>query len=188
MKLKQKITGIVVLTSMSMIFLPMLLNEKPSQKIVMENLTLKKPVTTVQTVDLAAFTNSLDELIDVNLATKKVLVPTDNTSEPEQQEMIRSVSSITKNIFVAVVEQKVDMKQQQKWIVQAGSYKRRVNASFFKEKLLAKKYPTLIEEVETKSGLHYRIRLGPMDDYDLAKQLSARLEKDFKVKGWVAKY
>ena len=70
-----------------------------------------------------------------------------------------------------------------KKIKQAGE-----GSSFFKEKLLAKKYPTLIEEVETKSGLHYRIRLGPMDDYDLAKQLSARLEKDFKVKGWVAKY
>ena len=43
-------------------------------------------------------------------------------------------------------------------------------------------------KIEKKSGMHFRVRLGPMDNYKLAKKYKKKLAREFKVKGWVAKY
>jgi cell division septation protein DedD len=195
-KIKQRIVGTAVLTSLSVIFLPMLLDGKTRHKVVMESSLIPEKSVKISVKKTPELQVKQTTPIDQQLQAKNFWKETNKTVSVEKKKVKKVVSTKkpkTKNQLLAKTKKSFKKSpsiklKTKKWVVQAGSYKHEVNAAYFRKKLLAKKYPALIEKVERKSGLHYRVRLGPLKNYTAAKKFKVKLARDFKVKGWVAQY
>jgi DedD protein len=76
----------------------------------------------------------------------------------------------------------------QAWMVQLAAFSKRDNADALVKKLRAKGYPAEVESKPRDGGTVYRVRVGPELRRKGAESLRDRLYREFKLKGLVVRF
>lgn len=156
--LKQRIVGMIVITALAAIFVPMLFDDPVSESDNFKNeLSLpQEPVTDMQSL-----------VDDIPKSAAQVL------SRPAPAQ----VDLQTKTIQQAVKESSL-----KSWTIQVGSFSLEKNAIEFRDKLRSNNFTAYVDSVSTGQGTLYRLRVGPELDENRALKTKQKLESRYKIK------
>ena len=156
--LKQRIVGVIVITALAAIFVPMLFDDPVSG---VDNFTNELSLPQEPAEDLQPLLDDIPK------------TPAQVLSRPAPVQ----VDLQTKNIQQAVKET-----QLKSWTIQVGSFSQEQNALEFRDKLRKSDFTAYVDSVTTGQGTLYRLRVGPELDEKRAKQTQKQLEAQYKVK------
>ena len=74
------------------------------------------------------------------------------------------------------------------WMLQVGSFSSRKNADLLVRRLRAMKFPAFHEEATVDRKTVFRVRVGPELDRKLAEGMQKRIAKEFKLDGQLVRY
>lgn len=74
------------------------------------------------------------------------------------------------------------------WVVQLGSFASEENAKKLNEKLRQAGYPAFVEPLKNKSGMSYRVRVGPELLRSDAAALQQKLKQSMQIDGIIVRY
>lgn len=164
--LKQRLVGVVVITALATIFIPMLFDDPvvdsdqsiseltipPSPEESIKNSTLPVPKSANQVL-------AIPEPEEV--AEKMEKKPADEEPQPSAQ----------------------PVPDLGRWIIQAGSFGQKENALELRDKLREQGYSTYLDTINTEQGrMMYRVRVGPELDKERAEATRKKLEEQNKIK------
>jgi len=160
--LKQRLIGAIILISLVVIFLPMLIGQKPSN-------------TDIITIDIPDAPKEPEQ--EANILTL-----------PEQKEDSLATVSISKESGVKIAKvSKPSIPKPPKiktveglsaWVVQVGSFSDSKNANALASKLKAAGFTAFVEESSSKKGDIFRVRVGPELSKEKAEVINSRLLKE----------
>ena len=189
-RLKKRLIGAAVLTSLVVIFVPMLFekggggdwNEElriPPRPVVPEGFATK--ILPAPTEDLARAPGST---LKTEPSPKIASIPTAAES-PDTSAPPRAAATASGK----AVKQKTDKGQGPRaWVLQVASFSSRKNADQLVTRLRAKKFPAFQEEASVDGTKVFRVRIGPEIDRKLAEKMLKRVTKEFKLKGQIVRY
>lgn len=158
--LKRRLVGVLVLASLAVIFLPMLLDERPSTPPAIPDIPKRTKVIQFESTQLS------DE-VPVEIAREVV-----EKAEPVEKSKPVDVSK------PKIVEPVAGLKA---WVVKVGSFSSQENALRLVKKLRKSDLPTPDPEmVQVKGKTIYRVKVGP---YLQKKRATALVQKVSKVSG-----
>ena len=166
--LKQRLIGAIILISLAIIFVPMLIGNKPNES---QSISIEIPEPP----------KDIDSLI-----------PT----LPEQERDMLAEVSISKDTGVKISKQTILVMPPLKlaeelnaWVVQVGSFSERKNADALSAKLKLAGFTTFVEQIVGDNAEVYRVRVGPELGKEKADAMKSKLQKELKlVKAIVVKY
>lgn len=205
-QLKKRIVGAIVLVALGVIFIPMILNQgddattitgtnippKPEslQQLAKQPMPAPPAAPDVETnkpqlVD--EFTPPVEQ-IDGSITESKIRkqtetapkeeVKSESTAKSEQEAKPESKPTVSET----KPKETTPTKKQRGWVVQVASFSERAKALKLRDRLRAKKYPTFVESVKAKSGIRYRVRVGPEVKKERAERLKKKIAKEFRIK------
>ena len=192
-RLKERLIGAAVLVMLAVIFIPMILDD-----------TSKTDVTITETNIPARpeddFNSRIVPLKESDLTPMSV----DPLPEEETEQMVEVTTEPAKpielNIPVIAEDKKPTPVQTREkgidsthmgataWVVQLGSFGSEENAKKLNEKLRLAGYPAFVEPLKNKSGMAYRVRVGPELLRSDAQALQKKLEKSMQIDGIIIRY
>lgn len=195
-RLKQRLIGAVVLISLGVIFIPMLLKgpdsldapiftsnipQQPEQRKT-EIIPIKPIPPRPDNIPIMAIPVEVDSAIpqpesqpeDNKPAAVTMEEPPVVTSKPDS-----AATAPTENIL------STDLSG---WAVQVGSFSSKKNALALQQRLRDKQYAAFVEAYQAKSGVRYRVRIGPELSADKAKQLASKLKREMGIDGLVLRH
>lgn len=177
-QLRERIVGAVVLVALGVIFIPMVLQQDDSPDgfstsnipALPEALNELKQQRPPDTVPLAAPPVPTRDLVDAQTPAATP-VPAPPPAEvrigPAAEE--KPVAQTTP-------------KPERAWVVQVASFGERNKAEKLRDSLRKAKYTAFVESIKTKTGILYRVRVGPVDQKSKAEELQNRLVSQQKLK------
>ncbi len=185
--LKKRLVGATILVSLMVIFVPMLLENRPPDST--GPVELKIPPrpddnysSRVVPLDQGAFSPppvqkppQVDEPQQVKTEPQ---MPVMKPAEPESKPVAKAKPAETKP--AAKPAPPKQRKALTGWVIQAGSFSNRSNADALIKKLQAKKHPAFLEQATVNGKRVYRVMVGPEIDKGLAEKLLARVNRDLK--------
>lgn len=211
-KLKQRIVGTTVITLLAVIFLPMLLDGKPKNvkihpmqtlieetalnqhtesTLLQENMVASKDDVSIYDFweeipyENTGVHSKLSTRRIINQSTKKSDEHDKKNNHQKKQHQKTQTPDKTKNSVVKKINKIVGKSTQKKWVVQAGTYSKQQNALNFKKKLDKSGMHALVEEYKKGNKIQYRVKVGPVDNKDDARDYQIQLKKSFGVNGWL---
>jgi DedD protein len=208
---RHRIVGAVVLVALAVIFLPMLLSDRPSEtdesrvapggsvpetRIVVTPVPL--PGDKATSIPKLAAPEKAPE--KASTVAKTVVVPVEPTSEvpavvnapaiPESRQPEakpvpepKPVSESRKSTVTAKPAASVE----KGWLVQVGAFSQLDNARRLHERLSQKGYAAMLDPPNPEKGKTVRVEVGPYKDAAAAKAAQARIQSEFGIKGVVRK-
>ncbi len=189
-RLKKRLIGAAVLTSLVVIFVPMLFekdggghwNEElriPPRPTVPEGFATR--ILPAPTEDLArAPATTLKTETSPKIPSMPTAPQSPSTSGPLPAAAAASGQA---------VNQKTDKgRGPRAWVLQVASFSSRKNADQLVTRLRAKKFPAFQEEASVDGTKVFRVRIGPELDRKLAEKMLKRVTKEFKLKGQIVRY
>ncbi|MBE9516656.1 MAG: SPOR domain-containing protein [Proteobacteria bacterium] len=187
-QLKQRLVGAIVLVSLAVIFIPMILpgggmgDSLNIRKVPPEpdyRFTPPKSAPKAPPMSAAVIVPMGDAKLSSGTSVKKA--SSKKTSDSK---------TISKNSIVTTSDKKLKTKPAQvtAWIVQVGSFTSAPNAKALQDKLRKMGYASFVEAVKSKSGMNYRVRVGPELKRTTAEKLQKQLAEKAKLKGMVQSY
>jgi len=208
---RHRIVGAVVLVALAVIFLPMLLSDRPPEtgddsvipggtapetRIVVT--PVPPPGDKAASIPKLAVSEKAPE--KTSTGAKTVVVPVEPTTEvpaavnapaiPESRQPEakpasepKSVSESKKSTAVAKPAAPVE----KGWLVQVGAFSQMENARRLHERLSQKGYAALLDPPNPEKGKTVRVEVGPYKDAAAAKAAQARIQSEFGIKGVVRK-
>jgi DedD protein len=168
-KLKQRVIGVVVLTALAVIILPLLLDGTEQER---ERIVQGVPaIPTLEVVDLdpKAMIAEMDRIeADSKARLPGEVEPTDDIQT--------SQSSLDANGLP------------NGWSLQVGSFAETANAFQLRDKLRKKGFRTYAIGVVTDAGEHVRVMVGPSLQRSRIEQIKAQIEADFDLVGKIVRY
>lgn len=79
-------------------------------------------------------------------------------------------------------------KQLKSWVVQVGSFVEKANADVLENALRKADFAAFVETVDESTGTRFRVRVGPLLNRELAKNISKQIEHEFDMKGLLVEY
>jgi len=192
-RLKERLIGAAVLVMLAVIFIPMILDD-----------TSETDVTITETNIPARpeddFNSRIVPLKESDLTPMQV----DALPEEEAEEMVEVMAEPQKPIeqnMPAVEEDKSPSTVQARekpidgnhmgataWVVQLGSFGSEENAKKLNEKLRLAGFPAFVEPLKNKSGMVYRVRVGPELYRSHAQALQQKLKNSMQIDGIIIRY
>lgn len=168
-KLKQRIIGVVVLTALAIIILPLLLDgtEQERQRIVQRIPAI--PTLEVIDVDPKAMIAEMDRIE----AESKARLPREAAPSEDMQ---ANQSSLDANGLP------------NSWSLQVGSFAKLKNAVQLRDKLRKEGFRTYAITVETGMGEHVRVLVGPLLQRSRIEQIKEKIEADFNLPGQIVRF
>ncbi|PHS71990.1 MAG: sporulation-like protein [Cycloclasticus sp.] len=159
--LKQRLIGAVILISLAVIFVPMLIGNKPnsSQPFSIE---IPEPPKNIDSRILVLPEQEKEELAEVSIskdAVVEIKKPTIPAPPPK-----KSVEGLTA------------------WVVQVGSFSDQKNADALSTKLKSAGFSAFVEQMAGKSGDVYRVRIGPELSKEKADAMKLTLHTGHQLK------
>ncbi len=189
-RLKKRLIGAAVLTSLVVIFVPMLFekdggghwNEElriPPRPAVPEGFAARILPAPSEDPARAPGTTSKTET-SPKIASIPTAAESPNTTTASQAAAAASGRA---------VKQKTETGQAPRaWVLQVASFSSRKNADQLVTRLRAKKFPAFQEEASVDGAKVFRVRIGPELDRKLAEKMLKRVTKEFKLKGQIVRY
>ena len=159
-EVKQRIVGIVVITALAAIFVPMLFDE-PIGESGKEISALKIPDYPVYAVNSVVLPETIEQVIDLpeSLSSK---------SSSTQSRAQRSTSDM------------------QRWFIQVGIFEQESNAISLQNILIKQGFPVIITPVFSEQDIFYRVRVGPELDEKRAEVMKAKISELNNINGMLA--
>ncbi len=158
--LKQRLTGAIVISSLAVIFVPMLFDD---------------PIV----VDDGAVIEIPQLPEEVNVAVEPISEILVDTID-EKQNALQSEKTIA-----TIAEKPSDSENKQamiSWLIQVGSFSNRDNANGLVEKLKKAEFAAFVETTTEQGKDFFRVRVGPALDRQRAEQQRKEIEQKFDVK------
>jgi DedD protein len=159
--LKQRLIGAIILISLAIIFVPMLIGQKPTESDVI-SIDIPEAPKDLDSRILALPEQEIEMVAKVTISDMegvKVIKPT--IPEPPK---IKAVEGITA------------------WVVQVGSFSDQKNADALSDKLKKLGYTAFVEQSAVKQGDIYRVRIGPELNKEKADAMKVTLQKEQALK------
>ena len=104
---------------------------------------------------------------------------------PSQMEISEKISrsKIDSRQFNDKVKQQVKA-----WVVQVGSFAKKMNAVGFRDKLKEAGFVAFVETTDETQGKLFRVRVGPELNRERAEKMQERIEIEFDLKGIIVSY
>ena len=187
-RLKKRLVGAAVLTSLVVIFVPMLFENDSGYNRSGELIIPPRPDTSRE------FAAKILPAPDEDLS--RAPAPALESLEPPEIAPIPEPARKTAEpdpVVVSVPKQPVKPKPAKgpgpsAWMLQVGSFSSRKNADQLVKRLRAKKFPAFHEQATVNRKTVFRVRVGPELDRKLAESMQHRIEKEFKLKGQLVRH
>ena len=209
---RHRIVGAVVLVALAVIFLPMLLSDRPPEtddarvvpggsapetRIVVTPVPLPgdKTAGTVRQVVPAERTAERPENMartvvvpvepttEIATPAKPPVIPEAGPPETKQAPELKPNSEPKKSAAVSKPAASVE----KGWLVQVGAFSQLDNARRLHEKLSQKGYTAMLDPPNPEKGKTVRVEVGPYKDAAAAKAAQARIQSELGIKGVVRK-
>ena len=205
-KLKQRLTGAIVLVALAVIFVPIILEgpdddwtprshsipEQPQMDYRADmELELPEPTPAEEPLSGSVITNALS-LQEAEPATDQP-PQVDQPSPPAAEKAPVPVAAPPKPAKVAPAPvppkaEKVAEPTIKGWFVQVGSFGQEMNASGLRERLKSAGYDARLHKVAIGKGYAYRVLVGPSSTRAGAEKTAARLKTGQQLDGMVVEY
>lgn len=201
-RLKERLIGAAVLVLLAVIFIPMLLNdntqynseitgsnipERPSDEFNTRIIPLDKSETPQQETPQAAVETGVKESAPTVAPS---LEPATQVSAPDttQAQPHTPPSPVTTEQRTEATVPQDKAMGVRAWIVQLGSFSSEKNAQELNTKLRGKGYTAFVEPLKQKSGVIYRVRVGPELLRSDADKVRDKIKKSMQMDGLVIPY
>jgi DedD protein len=197
---RHRIVGAVILVALAVIFLPMVLNDHPTE-------TPTAPVTVIPTPDSRVIVAPVPPLGSMprpetpqavpaagsgsTVVTKVVPVPVEPVVERpvtppspiEPDKPVAKVNTESQPPETASVATRPAMPAEKGWMVQVGAFSHLENAKHLQEKLKQKGFQASLDPPAPAKGKTVRVEVGPYKDAASAKAAQARIHSELGIKG-----
>ena len=197
-KLKQRLTGAIVLVSLAVIFIPIILEGPDDEWTPRSHSLPEAPAVEYQ----AEIELPLPEETPRSLAIPEM----ETSTHPESESIV-----IEETVAIAVVETKPvpakvpepQPEVQKKpapppvaapaaplagWYIQVGSFSQEMNATGLRERITAWGFGVRTQKINTGKGTAYRVLVGPSASRAKAEKLRDKLVSKHQIKGIVVEY
>ncbi len=206
LKLKQRLTGAIVLVALAVIFVPIILEgpdddwtprshsipEQPQMDYRSDmELDLPAPMAAVQERPRSAVTEALSLQEQQPAPAANQPPPGETQTPPAAGKSPEPVAAAAKPARVAAAPPRAatvpepDLKG---WFVQVGSFGQEINASGLSERLKSAGYQSRLQKVAIGKGYAYRVLVGPASTRSTAEETAARLKSGLQLAGMVIEY
>ena len=202
---RHRIVGAVVLVALAVIFLPMLLSDRPPEPDAVGPSGLTAPDSKIVVMPVtppgekpvpAPKPNASTTTPEKSATTKTVMIPVEPTADIPALEKTPSTSEIPNAQPKPVPEPKTPKTAALAksattsgggWTVQVGAFSHLENAKRLQEKLKQKGYSAKLDPPAPAKGKTVRVEVGPFKDADAAKTAQTRIQNELGIKGVVRK-
>lgn len=173
-KLKQRVIGVVVLTALAIIILPLLLDgtEQERRRIVQRIPAV--PTLEVIDVDPKVMIAEMDRIEAESQA--QLPKEVELSDEPPSDDIDRPASSLDANGLP------------NSWSLQVGSFTDVKNAVQLRDELRKKGFRTYALAVSTETGDHVRVFVGPLLQLKQLQQIKEKVEAEFNLQSRIVRY
>ena len=170
--LRNRVVGVSVITILTMIFLPMLLNESKEDNQEISELNI--PDKTADTPSLTA--TLLPD--DVNDVMGGFSVPIVKSPPPPVPKQILTATKDQAHLGPVLVEVATEeILETKRWFIQVASFNREENAFSLRDKLRNQGFSATVNPALSKDRTVYRLRVGPELSKQRAKEIKIKLNQ-----------
>ena len=181
-KLKQRVIGALLITTITVIVLPMLLDGSPEErarinttipdapKIAIKNLTVQQVKEAMLEQETQSAAKLPEDIPDPKLALEEIVE--DNVEGIDTEKNFQLDKN---NLPVS-------------WSLQLGSFKQKNNAIKLRKSLRDAEYRSYILKANSLDTEVYRVFVGPILSIEKIKGFATDIESDFEMKGQVVRY
>ena len=163
-KLKQRLTGAVILTSLSIILLPLLLDGTEEDRIIIATDIPAPPRINLDNITVQDVMRKIEQMEKASEARlpKEVVDETNYDTAPDHM--------LDKNQLPV------------NWSLQFGSFQKKDNATLLRAQLREQNYRSYIVQANTNDGQTYRVFVGPSSSQETLKKMNQEIEVKLKLK------
>ena len=212
---RHRIVGAVILVALAVIFLPMLLSDRPSEtgnsgvvsggsapetRIVTTRVqppgdkaaVIPTPPVPGKAPEKSASASktvvvAVEPTTEIPAAVKEPVAPEPRQPETKPAPDPRPGGASRKSTAKSTATAKPVAVAEKGWLVQVGAFSQLENARRLHEKLGQKGYSALLDPPNPEKGKTVRVEVGPYKDAAAAKAAQARIQSEFGIKGVVRK-
>lgn len=169
-KLKQRVTGAVILTSLAIILLPLLLDGTEADRA-----SISSNIPAPPKIDLE------------DITVEDVMWKIEQMEKASEARLPKEVVDETN--YDAATDHMLDKNQLPvNWSLQLGSFQKEGNATRLRAQLRAQNYRSYILHENTNDGETYRVFVGPSSSKEALVQMNQKMEAKLKMKGRIVRY
>jgi DedD protein len=198
MKLKQRVIGAVLLTTVAVIVLPMLLDGSAEERSRINATIPDAPKIELKSLTVEDVKNSMREMEAASAAKLPVDKPTEKLPLEELEEAIKSkdtsnvipdtTPAVTQVIDLTVAYQLDKNDLPVSWSLQLGSFRKKENAVNLRKALRDSRYRSYILKASTADNDVFRVFVGPLLNIKKLKAFAEKIESSFDMKGQIVRY
>lgn len=169
-KLKQRLTGAVILTSLAIIILPLMLDGTQEERERIVTSIPEPPSVELNDISVQDVVQKIEQMERASEARlpKEVVDETDYGSSPD---FILDKNKLPVN-----------------WSIQLGSFESEDNATRLRAELRELKYRSYILHARTNEGEIYRVFVGPSSSKEALEDINRAIQDKMKLKGRIVRY
>lgn len=169
-KLKQRLTGAVILTSLAIVLLPLLLDGTPE-----ERQRIAKEIPTPPSVELKDIS-----VQDVHAQMEQM----ERASEARLPKEVVDQTDYQESSDFILDQNKLPVT----WSLQLASFENEENATRLRGMLRDKNYRSYILHARTNEGELYRVFVGPSSSKDTLSKMGEEIEAELNLRGRIVRY
>lgn len=172
-KLRNRIVGVSVITILTMIFLPMLLNEPKDDRQETSELSIPDKISDTPSLTATLLPDNVDDVME------------DFTALAVKIDPPQVITPISKQILTATKDQALpspaldiaieNVLETKRWFIQVASFNREENAFLLRNKLRNQGFAATVNAALSKGRTVYRLRVGPELSKQRAKEIKTKL-------------
>ena len=169
-KLKQRLTGAVILTCLAIILLPLLLDGTEEERARVISDVPEPPRIELSDITVQDIERQIEQMEKASEARlpREVVDETDYEASPD---FILDKNNLPVN-----------------WSLQLGSFQNEENATRLRAQLRAQNYRSYILHAKASDGEIYRVFVGPSSSKEALAKMNAEIEQKLKLKGRIVRY
>ena len=169
-KLKQRLTGAVILTSLAIIVLPLLLDGTEEDRASIATIIPAPPKIDLEDITVQDVMRKIEQMEKASEARlpKEVL---DETNYDAATDHMLDKNQLPVN-----------------WSLQLGSFQKEDNATRLRAQLRRQNYRSYILHANTNDGETYRVFVGPSSSKETLVQMNQKIEAKLKLRGRIVRY
>jgi len=169
-KLKQRLTGAVILTSLAIIILPLLLDGTEQGRVEVITQIPEPPQIDLKDISVNDVSRKIEQMERASEARLPQEV-VDETDYEAEADFIFDKNNLPVN-----------------WSIQLGSFQNEENATRLREELRKQNYRSYILHARTNEGEIYRVFVGPSSSKEALNEMATEIEESLKLKGRIVRY
>lgn len=169
-KLKQRLTGAVILTSLAIIVLPLLLDGTQHEREAFVASIPEPPSIELQDITVQDVQEKMAQMERASAARLPREV-VDETDYEEAPDFILDQNNLPVS-----------------WSLQLGSFQSQENATRLREQLRQENYRTYILHARTSEGEIYRVFVGPSNSKETLAEMNEAIAEKLKLRGQIVRY